>query len=236
MRHRIYTPEPFAPGDRIAIRGEELHHAARVVRVREGEEVELFDGKGVAAHGVITAAEPDQLVVNVLTIIDAREARMSITLAMSIIALDRFELVLQKATELAVRSILPIVTERVEIRPERYRGKQERWERIIFEAVKQSGRARTPQLESPLPYLEAIARPGAKIVFDADVDPSPPAPTSPEAQTLFIGPEGGWSEHELDLARAAGARFRRLGARRLRAETAAIVALTLSLADSAELV
>ncbi|HEV8431788.1 MAG TPA: RsmE family RNA methyltransferase [Thermoanaerobaculia bacterium] len=235
MRHRIYAPEPFAPGDRIAIRGDELHHAARVVRVREGEEVELFDGKGIAAHGVITAVQQDQLVVNVLTIIDAREARLSITLAMSIIALDRFELVLQKATELGVRSILPIVTERVEIRPERYRGKQERWERIIFEAVKQCGRARTPQLESPLPYLEAIARPGMKVVLDADTDPSPSVHASPEPQTLFIGPEGGWSEHELELARTAGARFRRLGARRLRAETAAIVALTRSLAESGDL-
>jgi 16S rRNA (uracil1498-N3)-methyltransferase len=235
MRHRIYTPDPFAPGDRIAIRGDELHHAVRVVRVREGEEVELFDGKGIAAHGVITAGAPDQLVVNVLSMIDAREARLSITLAMAIIALDRFELVLQKATELGVRSIVPIVTERVEIRPERYRGKQERWERILFEAVKQSGRARTPQLESPIPYPEAMARPGVKIVFDADTDPSPALDTSPEAQMLFIGPEGGWSEHELELARTSGARFRRLGARRLRAETAAIVAVTRSLAESGDL-
>jgi 16S rRNA (uracil1498-N3)-methyltransferase len=235
MRHRIYTPEPFAPGDRTVIRGDEQHHAARVVRVREGEEVELFDGKGTAARGVITAAEHDQLVVNVLTIIDAREARLSVTLAMSIIALDRFELVLQKATELGVRSIVPIVTERVEIRPERYRGKQERWERIIFEAVKQSGRARMPQLEPPIPFPDAIARPGAKIVFDAAADPSPPIDAVPEAAMLFIGPEGGWSEQELELARGAGARFRRLGARRLRAETAAIVALTRSFAESGDL-
>lgn len=235
MRHRIYAPEPFAPGDRIAIRGDELHHAARVVRVREGEEVELFDGKGTAGQGVITAVEHGQLTVNVLTIIDAREARLSVTLAMSIIALDKFELVLQKATELGVRSILPVVTERAEVRPERYRGKHERWERIVFEAVKQSGRARMPQLETPLPYPEAIARPGTKIVLDADADPSPPLDALPEAETLFIGPEGGWSEQELDLARAAGARFRRLGARRLRAETAAIVALTRTFAESGDL-
>ncbi|HEX3580750.1 MAG TPA: RsmE family RNA methyltransferase [Thermoanaerobaculia bacterium] len=235
MRHRIYTPDPFAPGDRIAIRGDELHHAARVVRVREGEEAELFDGKGLAARGVITAVQNDQLTVNVLTIIDARETRLSVTLAMSIIALDKFELVLQKATELGVRSIVPIVTERVEIRPERYRGKQERWERIVFEAVKQSGRARTPQLESPLPFAEAIERPGTRVLFDADVEPSPPLATPSEAETLFIGPEGGWSEHELELAHAAGAHFRRLGARRLRAETAAIVALSRTFFESGDL-
>jgi 16S rRNA (uracil1498-N3)-methyltransferase len=239
MRHRIYTPEPFAPGDRIAITGDEQHHAARVVRVREGEEVELFDGKGTAAHGVITAAGHDQghdqLVVNVLTIIDARETRLSLTLAMSVIALDRFELVLQKATELGVRSIVPLVSERVEIRPERYRGKQERWERIIFEAVKQCGRARTPTLESPLSFGDAIARPGPKIVFDADAEASAAQDTPSDAATLFIGPEGGWTEEELQLARAAGARFRKLGTRRLRAETAAIVAVTRILAESGEM-
>lgn len=235
MRHRIYTPEPFAPGDRVAITGDEQHHASRVVRVREGEEVELFDGKGTAAHGVITAATHDQLVVNVLSIIDARETHLSLTLAMSVIALDRFELVLQKATELGVRSIVPLVTDRVEMRPERYRGKQERWERIIFEAVKQCGRARTPTLESPLPFRDGIARPGPKIIFDADTEPSPTFDPPSEAVTLFIGPEGGWSDEELQLAHAAGARFRRLGPRRLRAETAALVAVTRILAESGEM-
>jgi 16S rRNA (uracil1498-N3)-methyltransferase len=235
MRHRIYTPEAFAPGDRLSVRGDELHHAVRAVRIREGEEVELFDGKGTAARGIVTTVEHDQLVVNVLTIIDAREARLSVTLAMSIIALDRFELVLQKATELGVRCIVPVVTERVEIRPERYRGKQERWERIVFEAVKQSGRARTPQLDAPIAFADALARPGTRIVFDADTEPSAPLDPFPDPVTLFIGPEGGWSERELELARAAGVHFRRVGARRLRAETAAIVAVARTLSDSGEL-
>ena len=237
MRHRIFTPEPFAPGDRIAIRGEELHHAARVVRVHEGEEVELFDGGGNAARGVVTALGNDQLTVNVLTIIDARETTLSITLCMAIIALDKFELVLQKAAELGVRSIVPIDSERVEIRPERYRGKQERWEKIVFEAVKQSGRARTPVLEPAAKFADAIARPGTKILFDADATPDTEPPSNPATTplTLFIGPEGGWSDAELQLARAAGAKFRRLGPRRLRAETAAIVAVTRSLAESGDL-
>ena len=207
----------------------------RVVRVHEGEEVELFDGKGNAARGVVTGVAAEKLIVNVLTIIDARESPLTMNLAMSIIALDKFELVLQKATELGVRSIIPIVSERVEIRPERYRGKQERWEKIIFEAVKQSGRARTPQLEPAVSFDEAIARPSTKVVFDAGTESTwqPGNPSIPI--TLFIGPEGGWSEDELRLARASGAWFRRLGPRRLRAETAAIVAVTRSLAESGDL-
>jgi 16S rRNA (uracil1498-N3)-methyltransferase len=224
MRHRIFSTEPFTPGTRLAIRGEELHHAARVVRVREGEEVELFDGKGSAARGVIATLGRDELTVDVSTLIEARESPLAITLAMSIIALDKFELVLQKSTELGVHTIVPLVTERVEIRPERYRGKHERWEKIIFEAVKQCGRARTPKLEEVTPFGEAIAREGAKILFDADEQPTQPASHQLPAASLFIGPEGGFTQDEVALAVRHGAHIRRMGPRRLRAETAAIVA------------
>ena len=106
---------------------------------------------------------------------------------------------------------------------------------IIFEAVKQCGRARTPHLEPPLAFREAITRPGPKIIFDADADPTPPLHAPSEAATLFIGPEGGWSEDELQLAHTSGARFRKLGPRRLRAETAAIVAITRLLTESGEM-
>jgi 16S rRNA (uracil1498-N3)-methyltransferase len=224
MRHRIYTPDAFTPGARLTVRGEELHHAARVVRLRDGEEVELFDGKGNAARGVVASLGRDELTVDVAAVIDARESPLAIMLAMSIIALDKFELVLQKATELGVHAIVPITTERVEIRPERYRGKHERWEKIIFEAVKQCGRARTPKLEEVTPFEEVIAREGAKILFDADEQPSPPASHHPPPTTLFIGPEGGFTQHEVALAARHGAHIRRMGPRRLRAETAAIVA------------
>ena len=102
-----------------------------------------------------------------------REARVAIHLAMAIINLDKFDIVLQKATELGVRSIIPLVTDRVEIRAERYRGKAERWRKIVFEAVKQSGRSVIPIVEEPQPFDEIVKRDGAKIVFDADAEPAP---------------------------------------------------------------
>jgi len=95
----------------------------------------------------------------------------------------------------------------------------------VFEAVKQSGRSRIPRIETPEKFDVGIARPGTNIVFDADAEPGTAKAGGPA--TLWIGPEGGWSERELDLARRANAHFRRLGPRRLRAETAAIVALAL---------
>src|SRR4051794_24679569 len=127
MRHRFYSATELTAGAAVTLSNDERHHA-RVVRVRNGEEVEVFDGRGSGFFGVyeddavrLTAAAPD------------REAAIDIHLAMAIIQLEKFELVLQKATELGIRSIIPTITERAEVRPERYRGKQERWRKIIFE-------------------------------------------------------------------------------------------------------
>ena len=224
MRHRFHVTPPLAEGATISLQGDELHHATRVVRVREGEEVELFDGSGATFSGVVETATRDETQVRVMMRVQSqRESPLALTLAMSIIQLEKFELVLQKATELGVQRIIPLVTHRIEVRAERYRGKAERWERIIFEAVKQSGRAVVPQLETPIDFAKAIEREGAIILFDADVEPSTMPATLPSA-TIFIGPEGGWSEEELSLARERKAIFQRLGPRRLRAETAAIVA------------
>jgi 16S rRNA (uracil1498-N3)-methyltransferase len=224
MRHRIYTTDPIIPGSTLTIGGDEFHHAAHAVRLRENEGVEIFDGKGMAASAKVTAIGRESIVVEIGSFIESREAKTAITLAMAIIQLDKFELVLQKATELGVRAIVPVVTDRAEVRPERYRGKRERWEKIIFEAVKQSGRASIPRLEEPAPFIELIARGGLRIVFDADAAESP-LPSQNGELTLFIGPEGGWSAQEMETAREHGCAFRHLGERRLRAETAAIAAL-----------
>jgi len=219
MKHRFFINADLAAGNTVALSHDEQHHA-RVVRVRDGEEVEVFNGRGasfVAKYSTeglqIIRAAPD------------REAKVSLHLAMAIINLDKFDIVLQKATELGVRSIIPLVTERVEIRAERYRGKVERWRKIVFEAVKQSGRSVIPTIEEPQDFEEVIKREGLKILFDADEEPATWQPRNPA--TLFIGPEGGWTERELQLAREHGCAFERLGIRRLRAETAAIVATAL---------
>ncbi|HJT17799.1 MAG TPA: RsmE family RNA methyltransferase, partial [Thermoanaerobaculia bacterium] len=156
-----------------------------------------------------------------------REPATAISLAMSIINLDKFEFVLQKATEIGAQSFIPLITDRMEMRIERVRGKDERWRKIVLEAVKQSGRSKIPTIEPPIQFDEAIARDGHKIVFDADAEPQ--TTENRQQTTLFIGPEGGFSERELTLARENGASFEQLGPRRLRAETAAIAALAIHL-------
>ena len=225
MHHRIYTADRLESGAAVEVSGEEFHHTARVARVHEGEEVELFDGRGNGAAGTIESSASDRLTVRVRELLPSRESPLRITLAMAIIQLDRFEIVLQKATELGAVAIIPLVTDRVEVRPERYRRKNERWQKIVFEAVKQSGRSRIPLLEAPATFDEVILRDGIRMVFDADAEPTPPTPLeTPAGLTLLVGPEGGWSEAEIEQARRSGCGFARLGPRRLRAETAAIVA------------
>jgi 16S rRNA (uracil1498-N3)-methyltransferase len=227
MKHRFFVDADLIAGSAVPLSRDERHHA-HVVRVREGEEVEVFNGRGasfIAKYSTellqLTAPAPD------------REARSGLHLAMAIINLDKFDLVLQKATELGVRSIIPLVTERVEIRAERYRGKAERWRKIVFEAVKQSGRSVIPVVEEPLDFDDAIKREGTKILFDADAEPTIQQRNNPA--TLFIGPEGGWTDREIQAARENGCDFERLGIRRLRAETAAIVATALMAARYADI-
>jgi 16S rRNA (uracil1498-N3)-methyltransferase len=221
MRHRIHVPK-IEP--ETVVTGDEFHHSVRVVRLREGEEVELFDDEGRGAHGIVRLLDRDRVVIEAGAPIASRESPLDLTLAMAIIQLEKFELVLQKATELGVRTIVPLETDRIELRRERYAGKAERWAKIVFEAVKQSGRTVVPRLEAPASFAGLLARPGVKILLDADADPTPPAAI--DSAILLIGPEGGWSEAELELARTSGCRFRRLGPRRLRAETAAIAAIS----------
>jgi 16S rRNA (uracil1498-N3)-methyltransferase len=220
MRHRIYVEslEPL-----VTVTGDEFHHSIRVVRARVGEEVEVFDRAGNAAKGVVESIDRDSAVIRTGESLPSRESKLAIHLAMAIIQLEKFELVLQKATELGVRTIIPLDTERVELRRERYANKVERWEKIVFEAVKQSGRTVVPLIEPVATFDDVLQRSGTKILFDADA----PAGELRDADemTILVGPEGGWSEDELRRARERDCVFQRLGPRRLRAETAALAAI-----------
>lgn len=224
MFHRFFIPHVLAAGERT-LEGDELRHA-RVVRLHDGETVEVFDGRGAAWNATVQSAA-DGVLMLTSPVAAPRESRLALHLAMAIIQLEKFELVLQKATELGVRSITPLITDRCEVRPERIRGKGERWQKIVFEAVKQSGRTRIPTVESPATFAEVASRSAMKILFDADVAPSP-LPHAIEEAILFVGPEGGWSDGELAVAREQRFVMQRMGPRRLRAETAAITAIALT--------
>jgi 16S rRNA (uracil1498-N3)-methyltransferase len=228
MRNRYLATGDLVPGATIPLLGEELHHAARVARVRVGEEIELFDGKGAIVVARVEEVDRDRLVTTVIApLAETRELPLRIVVGMSIIQLERFELVLQKATELGAASFVPLFTDRCEIRPERVAGKMERWERIVFEATKQSGRGVIPRVDSPCRLDELLSRSGRKILYESDQDETASLEevVAMDEVILLIGPEGGWSEQELESTRRSECLVRHLGNRRLRAETAAIAAV-----------
>jgi len=225
VHNRFHVNAPLVAGEPVELAGEELHHAARVVRLKVGEIVELFDGRGSQVEGRVTRADRDRVTIDVLAAsATARDSAIELELAVALIQLDKFELVLQKATELGATRIIPLLTDRVEVREERARGKEERWGRILLEAVKQSGRSRIPVLDGLTSFRETLGSGIQSVFFDADHEPGG-ALQPGQPVRVFIGPEGGWSEAEIQGAHEAGAMFRRLGPRRLRAETAAIAAL-----------
>lgn len=226
VRNRFHLPGVLAPGQSVDLAGTEFHHAVRVARIRIGEVIEIFDGDGRAAAATVRTLDQDRAGLVVTDeMVPSREAPFRIELALSLIQLERFEIALQKATELGAYRIIPLLAERCEIRQERTRGKRDRWKKIIFEAVKQSGRSRIPELAEPQTFDSVLSSGGVNILLDAGARPSR-LPERTDTATLLIGPEGGWSDDELLIARERGAHFRRLGPRRLRAETAAIAAMT----------
>lgn len=228
MRSRFLVDEPITRGSRLELRGEEMHHAARVVRVKPGESVEVFDGRGTGAEAVVVDVAKGRVEVEVGSPVPSREAPLQIVLAASLIAPDKYELVLQKGCELGVSRFIPTLCDRTETRLERVRGKLDRWKRILLEATKQCGRTVLPVMEEPREFADVLALESGLVVFDADVEPEPWPRPGRDAITLLIGPEGGLSPEEITRARDAGAAACTLGPRRLRAETAAIAAVTLA--------
>lgn len=226
MKNRFFVDASFAAGSDVELRGEEFHHAARVVRLLAGERVEVFNKEGASAGGLVTHVGSDFIRIAVASILESRESELGIELAVALIHPDKFELVLQKGTELGVKRFRPAITDRIETRLERVAGKTDRWRKIVLEAVKQSGRSRIPEIDPPVPFDTIVRLSPKLILFDAD-QPETALPAPSEEITLLIGPEGGFSEREVDLARSAGTSFRRLGPRRLRAETAALAAVVM---------
>ncbi len=219
---------------RASLRGDEFHHAVRVRRVRVGETVEIFDETGRTFEAVVETIGEDEATLRILSDLPSRESSLRLTVGLALIQPDKFELVLQKATELGVSRIVPVISERVEIKLERVEKKRERWEKIIGEAVKQCGRSVSPVLSSPLQFGEIITTDHPTFILDAGSTRSSLSIVEREA-TMLIGPEGGFSERELEAALSAGCHGLRLGPRRLRAETAAIAAIVLAQSEWGDL-
>jgi 16S rRNA (uracil1498-N3)-methyltransferase len=243
--HRFYAGEgalaQLGPGAELTLSGDAAHRIARVLRLRRGERVAIFgDGREFDCELLETGGRVRVLLVEELS---PALQQPALTLYQALIRPNRFEWLIEKVTELGAGGIVPILSEHCAVRPaEIGASRLDRWRRIAVEAAEQCGRRTIPSIGEPIPYVEALQSAAGRLVFaweglskslqpgaiqGIDSHSSESRPGS--AISLFIGPEGGWSDAEVEQARTAGATFIGLGPNILRAETAAIVAGTLLL-------
>ena len=207
-------------------------HVRRVLRLRTGDPVTLFNGDGWNYPGRIVALRGDRVEIELDDRTEgAPESPLAITLAQGVARGERMDIVLQKATELGVARVVPVVTERSVVRldPDRTERRLAHWQAVVIAACEQSGRARVPEVMPPLPLARWLDEPpggAACILLWPGADRAlAGAVAAPGRVTLLVGPEGGLTDAERDAAMEVGFDARSLGPRILRTETAAIAAL-----------
>lgn len=229
---RFYVPEALAPGAAISLPEAVDHHARRVLRLRAGDDVILFDGKGHEFRARLEAEARNENRSHALVIeggaVD-REAKLSITLVQSLCALDRMDWLVEKCVELgAARLILaPAARSVVRLEGARLARRLQRWREIVIAACCQCGRNRLPALEAAQ-SLEAALRAAQGASSRLLLDPlagNGLGKTAGDSVTCVVGPEGGFTRQELHLADSLGYRRARLGPRVLRTETAGLAAI-----------
>jgi 16S rRNA (uracil1498-N3)-methyltransferase len=215
------------------LQGNEYRHLQRVLRLREGDRVTLFDDAGREHAGVVTSLTPRVAVVRIsATTTPARESPLAVTLYVALPKGRKLDLVVEKATELGAHAIAPCTSAFGGAGESAARAKQDRWQRIALAAAKQSGRTAIPSIGAALSFAEVVARSGehdARLLFYEGENVVPlgalALPSPPRSIAVVVGAEGGFSRDEVEEARRAGFAIVGLGPRILRCETAALVAV-----------
>ena len=219
----------------LTLRGDEAHHARRALRLSEGDAVTCFDGEGRGWRGRIDRYSGDTAFVTIESVIEPEEpVRPRLSLAQALVKGDRMDLIIQKATELGLDRIIPVISDRSDVRldAERSARRIERWRRIEVEAAKQCERLTLPTVEVPTRLRDLLEASVEPIVALVERDAAPIRDVlrelgQPESVKLVVGPEGGWSEDECRLFGQSNAHCVSLGRGILRAETAAIAGLAI---------
>jgi 16S rRNA (uracil1498-N3)-methyltransferase len=241
---RVYLPPPLATGAAVALPAGAARHLVRVLCLGEGDPLRAFDGTGGEYDAVIESVRRNEVTVRIgMHHAIERESPLNLTLLQGIARGEKMDLILQKATELGVTRIVPVTSQRSNVRltSEAAAAKRAHWQGVVTSACGQCGRNRLPQVVEPVGLAEAVryAPRGLKLVLVPDQDARDLAALLGEARargtgtgggslppiTLLVGPEGGLDPSETSLARLAGFAPCVLGPRILRTETAALVAL-----------
>jgi 16S rRNA (uracil1498-N3)-methyltransferase len=207
-------------GDALRLPEGEARHVLKVLRGRTGDALEVVD----AGRRLFLAELNERGEASVLEVLDASdEEDLDLSLYQAVPKGGRMDLVVEKATEVGATRIVPLVTERGVVRPRD--GKVERWRRVAEAAARQSLRLRVPNVAEPLSFSEAVRKVEGGVLLHNAPDLEPLEAVFSAPVSLFVGPEGGWSEDELRVAEEAGLALAQLGPYRLRSETAGMVAV-----------
>lgn len=229
---RIFCEGPLEAGAQVILPAAGANHVARVLRMRPGAPLNLFDGAGHEFEAEILSIAGDRVCVGLVhPVARAAESPLRITLVQGISRGERMDWALQKATELGVAALAPVMTARSVVRVDEKQAQKKlaHWRGIVIGACEQCGRAQLPEISPPLTlreYLSEVHENGLRLVLSPSADASLASlPNLPQQVELLIGPEGGLDEAEVSAAQRAGFTPVRLGPRVLRTETAAVVAL-----------
>jgi 16S rRNA (uracil1498-N3)-methyltransferase len=233
MTRRRWIADEVA-GNIAALVGSHADHLSRVLRARVGQEFDVAVG-GEVRRGRIVRIDPDRVELELGEIVPV-SSPSQVTLALSVFKFDRMEWAIEKCTELGVSHIVPVIARRTEAHLASAAAKRvERWQRIAKQAAEQSRRTSPPEISEPIKLKDALALPGTTHILLSESEKHLTLKDALESAALdvvlAIGPEGGWTDSELDQFREAGWSAASLGDTILRAETAAIVALAVVLAE-----
>jgi 16S rRNA (uracil1498-N3)-methyltransferase len=221
---RFYAPVEKISVDKAVLDADETRHLRDVLRLRTGDEVSVFDGAGREFRCSVSEIRKDS---SSLTIVEetapmSPESPLAITVAATVLNGEKYDLIIQKAVELGVVSLIPMHTIRCDIKANDAARRLNRWRRIALEATKQTGRAKIMQIKEPEEFSGLVQR-GTNLVMFSERDGESFSTIQPKKElTVLFGPKGGWDDAELKDALSHSVKVVTLGGRILRAETAAI--------------
>lgn len=237
--HRFFLPPVQCRGDRLVLEGREAHHGLHVVRLRAGEAVEVLDGQGVCLTCQVSVLSRHAVELQVTARQELPRPSPRLTLVQAVAKPKAMDLIVQKAAELGVHRLVPILAERAVMQSDPERGKREKWEWIAIDSLKQCGSAWLPVIDPPQKLHEYLKHPEPvelSLVASLACQTHPRCHfeaferahrRGPVSACVWVGPEGDFTPRELEAIEAAGAHPISLGPRVLRSDTAAIYCLAI---------
>ena len=231
MRHsRLHQTQKLVTGTTVTLDRDSTHYLGRVLRLKPGDPVNLFNSEDGEFAAQLVELSKQQSLVRILKPVEVQaNPQLSIHLGLGLSRGERMDYAVQKSTELGVGSITPLITEHCEVRlsRERQENRQAHWQRVAISACEQCGRSQVPTVNLPQTLQQWLVNNPEGILLDSRADSHLADQQVGNSVNLLIGPEGGFSEQELDEARQQAYRVIKLGPRILRTETAPVAALSL---------